>query len=87
MSNLKIKFIGGEGGAWLSHLIFSLETNQPPESSKNKKNFHQNQGSTTVDISHFPEEPYKFFHGNAIFNIHLNWVIFFVFHKRKRGFD
>jgi hypothetical protein len=75
MSNLKIKFIGGEGGAWLSHLIFSLETNQPPESSKNKKNFHQNQGSTTVDISHFPEEPYKFFHGNAIFNIHLNWVM------------
>ena len=75
MSNLKIKYIGGEGGAWLSHLIFSLETNQPPKSSKNNKDFHGNRGSTTVNISHFPEDPYKFFHGNAIFNINLNWVM------------
>jgi hypothetical protein len=74
-SKLKIKYGGGEGGQWLSNLIFCLENNLPPQNSQNKLNFHQNQGETeNVEIAHFPEEPYKFFHGKAIFNIYLNWV-------------
>jgi hypothetical protein len=51
-----------------------LENNLPPESSKNNLHFHKNQGSSSIEISHFPERPYKLFHGKAIFNIYLNWL-------------
>jgi hypothetical protein len=73
-NKLKIKYGGGEGGRWLSHLIFCLENNLSPQCSKNRKNFHENQGSSNVEIDHWPTEPYKFFGGNLIFNIYLNWV-------------
>lgn len=73
-TNLKIKYGGGEGGAWLSNLIFCLENDLPPQSSKNNLDFHKNQGSGTIEISHSPEGPYKLFHGKAIFNIYLNWI-------------
>ena len=66
--------VGGEGGAWLSNLIFFLENDLPPQSSKNNLHFHKNQGSGTIEISHSPEGPYKLFHGKAIFNIYLNWI-------------
>jgi len=84
-SKLKIKYGGGEGGYWLSNLIFCLENNLPPQNSQNKLNFHQNQERTqNVVIAHILEEPYKFFHGAAIFNIYLNWVRKLLWSEKKQ---
>ena len=80
MSELKIAFPGGAGGAWLSNLIHNLEHSQEP--AQEQVNWHNATKSENVELGHDVEDKSQvFFNGRAVFNIYLNVI------KKYRNYE